>query len=709
MRVIRQVDATDCGPATLAMVLDYWGRTQSLHHLRELSGTTQAGTTLFGLQHAAKKLGLEAKGFAASLEALSSLSLPLILHWEHRHYVVLKELRPKQALIVDPALGQRWISLAELRSKWTGNVLWAKPSEAFKPGHFGGSRGFKGLIKHLTHFQGATGVLFELALGTIVLSLLSLGAPILSQILFDRVLSFGERELLYTILAAIFVLSAFQTLFGVMRSLLSSQLATGLSYRLRLGYMDHLLRLPMRVHETRLTGDLLTRFSDLSRVRSVLTHLAVRLPSTVLSLALSLGLLIVYNPKLALIALITIPFELLYLFWFSPRLRQNTQATRRKDGEVQSALLGSLEGLWALRAFGAEAWGLEKVRHHITGLMDLNWRGVVLSNSSRLVFGLLGDLGSLLVLWFGATQVLALQLTLGQLVAAYALMRSATGYISDITDTYISVQEGIVASDRLNEMLELSPEPPGAGQAWLAPLFRSIRAENLSFGYIPGHPILQQISFELPRGSYTVLLGANGSGKSTLAALLTRMFEPEEGKILWDGVWVKTVSLDSLRSHMVYLKQEVPLFYASIRENLLLGRSVLESELEEAMEAAGFSSVVDRMPEGLETMIGGESPYRLSTGERQMLGLARALLSDADLLILDEPTATLDKAREQRVVEYLARLKGKRTLLIITHREALLPPADQVLRLVDGKVRNLSGDPLPLQLAVEGRRSKVGG
>jgi ATP-binding cassette subfamily B protein len=698
MRVIRQVDATDCGPACLAMALEFWGRSESLHRLRELSGTTQAGTTLFGLQYAAQKLGLEAKGFEANLEALSHLSLPAILHWEHRHYVVLKELRPNQAMIVDPAQGQRWIALSELKTKWTGKVLWLKPSQDFKPGRFTGARGFAGLIGHLSHFQGAGGVLFELALGTIVLSLLSLGAPILSQILFDRVLSFGEHELLYSILIAIFALSGFQTLFGVMRSLLSNQLSTGLNYRLRLGYMDHLLHLPMRIHETRLTGDLLTRFSDLSRVRSVLTSLMVRLPSTLLSLVLSLGLLIVYNPKLALIALITVPFEVLYLLWFSPRLRLNTQAIRRKDGEVQSALLGSLEGLWALRAFGAEAWGLEKVRHHIAGLMDLSWRNVLLSNSSRLTFGLIGDLGSLLVLWFGATQVLALQLTLGQLVAAYALMRSATGYISNLTDTYISVQEGIVASDRLNEMLELDPEPPGAGQAWLAPLFRSIRAENLSFAYIPGQPILQQVSFELPRGSYTVLLGANGSGKSTLAALLTRMFEPETGRVLWDGVSLKKVSLDSLRAQVVYLKQEVPLFYATVRENLLLGRTVPEDELEEAMQAMGFDRVVDRMPEGLDTMIGGESPYRLSTGERQMLGLARALLSDAELLILDEPTATLDKTREQQVLEYLTRLKGKRTLLIITHREALLPPADQVLKLSDGKLRMLSGEPMPLRL-----------
>jgi ABC-type bacteriocin/lantibiotic exporter with double-glycine peptidase domain len=291
------------------------------------------------------------------------------------------------------------------------------------------------------------------------------------------------------------------------------------------------------------------------------------------------------------------------------------------------------------------------------------------------------------VLWFGATQVLALELTVGQLVAAYALMRNTMGSISEVTDSISDFQEGIVASDRLMEMLELQPEPGQARYTTLPPLRRALQVRGLRFGYLPDRPVLSDVTFELPKGSYTVLLGANGSGKSTLAALVTRLIEPQAGHVDWDDLPLAEVSLETLRKNMVYLRQEVPLFYTTLWDNLLLGHSASLEQVETLLSDLGFANVIRRLPEGLQTVIGGESPYRLSTGERQLLGLARALLSEAPVLILDEPTATLDQAREQIVVERLRKLKGKCTLLVITHRPALCEPADQILQLQDGRVQ----------------------
>lgn len=669
------------------MVLRHWGRFEPLHRLRELAGTTQAGTTLWGLVQAAKQLGLEAKGFETDLEGLKQLELPAVLHWEHNHYVVLEKLEAKRVLIADPKVGRYRLPDEQFGTKWTGKVLWLRPGETFQAGRFTGRRGLGGLLAHLAHYRGAGVALFELALGTILLGLLSLGAPILSQILFDQVLDLRQTTLLLPILAAIFLLSAFRTFFSAIRSLLSGQLTVRINYRMRLGYLNHLLRLPLRIHETRLTGDLLTRFSDLSRVRSMLSSLLVRLPATLFTLVFSFGLLLLYNVKLALVSLLTIPFQALYLVWLAPRIRQNSQAARRKEGEVESAILSSLEGLWTLKAFRAEGWVLGTTEQHIAGLMDLAWKQVVLSNTSRLIFGFLGSVGGLLVLWFGATQVLALELTVGQLVAAYALMRNTMGSISEVTDSISDLQEGIVASDRLMEMLELQPEPTQARYTTLPPLRRALQIRGLRFGYLPDRPVLSDVTFALPKGSYTVLLGANGSGKSTLAALVTRLIEPRTGHIYWDDIPLAEVSLETLRKNMVYLRQEVPLFYATLWDNLLLGHSASPGHVETLLSDLGFSNVIRRLPEGLQTVIGGESPYRLSTGERQMLGLTRALLSDAPILILDEPTATLDQAREQIVVERLRKLKGKCTLLIITHRPALCEPADQILQLQDGRVQ----------------------
>jgi ABC-type bacteriocin/lantibiotic exporter with double-glycine peptidase domain len=694
---IRQVDSTDCGPACLASILATWGRSEPLYRLRELAGTTQGGTSFLGLMRAAKKLSVTAKAFEADTEALSQLDLPAVLHWQGKHYVVLWKIRGQRALLGDPAQNKRhWVSIDELKKHWTGKLLTFKPEISFERGQFIGKRGVVGLFAHLSHFRSAIGPLIEVGLATLVLSLLGLGAPILSQILFDRVLTFRERDLLTPMLLGMFLLSAFQTVFGAARSYLAGHLSMRLDYRLHMGYLDHLLRLPLRIHETRLIGDLMARFSDLGRVKGVLSNLIISLPVSIFTLILSTILLVLYNPKLALVASINIPLQMAYLFILSPQLRQNSRKATKKSSDVQSFLLGSLEGIPTLKALSAEPWALQRGRDQVSGLLDLSAQGLGLSTVGSAVFGFLGSASSMVMLWFGATQVLGLELSLGQLVAANALMSNAVGAFAQITGMITGIQEGIVASDRLAEVLELDPETSNSDRK-LQALQQEIVVEGLRFGYTE-RPILRDVHFRLPQGSYTAFLGNNGSGKSTLAAMLARLSDPEAGRILWDGQNLAEMPTNAVRERVVYLRQEVPLFYASLRENLSLGANIPDEQLWATLAELGLAQVAKRLPEGLDTVVGGESLFKFSSGERQMLGLARALLSPADLLILDEPTATLDLEREQQVVALLTRLKGQRTMLIITHRPALIEPADQVLRLSEGVVViEPSPDPANLQ------------
>ncbi|MDW8426894.1 MAG: ATP-binding cassette domain-containing protein, partial [Meiothermus sp.] len=277
----------------------------------------------------------------------------------------------------------------------------------------------------------------------------------------------------------------------------------------------------------------------------------------------------------------------------------------------------------------------------------------------------------------------------GQLVAAYGLVQNAVGALGALSGAVLALQEGSVASDRLMEVVELEPEPEGQAQT-LPPLQNAVQIEDLSFAYLPERPLLKNLSLTLPKGSYTVLLGPNGAGKSTLAALLSRMLTPSGGCIRWDGHDLSELPPAAVRERVAYLRPEVPLFYATLRENLTLGRHLPDETLWQTLDAVGLRETARRLPEGLETTLGGDSLYRLSSGEKQMLGLARALLSGAELLILDEPTATLDPTKEAHIVELLARLKGPLTLLVITHRPALLKPADQVFYLEEGRLRPYS-------------------
>ncbi len=686
MKIFLQDDPTECGVACLRSILANYGYFSTSNQLRQATALKTSGTSLFGLQSAAKQVHFEAKALAAELEDLASLDLPCILHWDHNHYVVLWRIYKGKAFIGDPALGKnKWWVLADLNKHWTGKLLWLQPSTSFIAGHFAGKRGFAGLLEHLKQFQGLGSTLFSIGLGTFFLALLGLSAPILSQVLFDRVLTFREDQLLPYLLFGIFIVSSFQTAFGAIRGYLSNHLAMRLDYRLHLGYWDHLLHLPLRQHETRLVGDLLQRFSDLSKIRTVLTSSMIGLPSSVFSLLVSAALLITYNPTLALVAGFNIPLQLAYLFILSPILRENSRKTLTKDGEVQSFLIGSLEGLSTIKAWRSEAWAMTKGRLHIASLTQLQWRGLMLSTWGNVVFALLGSFGNMLVLWFGATQVLKLELTVGQLVAASGLMVNSVAALSSITEGIMNIQEGIVASDRLAELLEVETESD-KGLRELQPLTAHLKIQNLSFGYLPELPILKSISFHLPKGSYTAFLGANGSGKSTLATILAQMQNASSGSILWDGISLSEVAISAARERILYLRQDVPLFYATLRENISFAEDIEDSQLWAVLGSVGLEQMARRLPEGLDTVIGGESLFKLSSGERQMLGLCRALCSTADVLILDEPTATLDMERERRVVQILTQLKRTKTLFVITHRPALIEPADQVLSLEDGEV-----------------------
>jgi ABC-type bacteriocin/lantibiotic exporter with double-glycine peptidase domain len=698
MKTFLQQDPRDCGIACLRSILHFNGHRSGVDSLRQLAATTTSGTSLLGLRSAAGRLGFAAKALTAELEDLSGLELPCILHWDGTHFVILWKVQKGKALIGDPALGKNiWWTLEAVGKHWTGKFLQLQVTEQFERGNFVGQRGWAGLVQHFGQFRGSTQVLLEMGLGTLILALLGLSAPILSQVLFDRVLTFREEQLLPYLLAGIFILSGFQTAFGAVRGYISSHLAMRLDYRLHLGYWHHLLRLPLRQHETRLVGDLLQRFSDLTRIRGILSSLIVALPSSVLSLVVSVALLITYNPTLALVASVNIPLQLAYLFILSPMLRENSKRSLKKSGEVQSFLIGSLEGLSTLKAWRAEEWALLRGRQQLSESMQLGWQGMMLNTWGGVVFGLLGSLGNMLVLWFGAMQVLKLDLTVGQLVAASGLMGNALGALSGITSAVMGIQEGIVASDRLAEILEAQTESD-KGIRELLPLEKTFEVRGLKFGYLPELPILKNVSFTLQKGSYTALLGANGSGKSTLATILARMQDCLEGSLLWDGVPLSDVAAGAARERILYLRQDVPLFATTLRENLCLGADFTDQQLWAVLGAVGLEQMARRLPDGLDTQVGGESLFKLSSGEKQMLGLARALCSPADVLILDEPTATLDMERERRVVQILSQLKTRKTLLVITHRPALIEPADVVLGLEDGVVRVLEKAALGMQV-----------
>lgn len=542
------------------------------------------------------------------------------------------------------------------------------------------------LLSKLSYFRGAWNLLFQLALGTLLVSLVSLGAPLFTQILFDRVLAFQQKELLPSMLVGLVLLAVSQSTLQAVKTHLSNYLGLSLEYKLNLTYLCHLLHLPLATHRRFPVGDLLSRFRDLSTARVTLTEVLTGVPSTLLILFFSLALVFTYSTSLGLLTLLNIPVQMVYGLIVAPRIKRNSHGMLKKSAEVQSFLIHALRGLVTLKSLGAERWALYSGKRHVAENADITFQYIGLANTSNAVFTLLASFCGLLLLWYGAGLVLEQQLTVGQLIAAYGLSVNAATAISALSGNLASLYEGAVASERLDQILMLPDEQLQEGHPEiLAPLSSTFEARDIRFSYSPGREVLTKASFTLTRGTCTALVGANGVGKSTLGMILAGLIEPEGGEILWDGVSLKGMSPQTIRRRVAYMAAEVPVFWSTLRENLLLGNPVPESTLHRVVSELGMERILAKLPQGLDTELGGESSPHFSSGELQLIGVARMLLCEADLLILDEPTSALDFEREAMVVGSLRSLSGKRTLLVITHRPALLKIADQTIELKDGE------------------------
>lgn len=546
-------------------------------------------------------------------------------------------------------------------------------------------RGIPGLLSKLSYFRGMWSLLLQLALGMLLISLVSLGAPLFTQILFDRVLTFQQQELLPGMLVGLVLLAVFQSVLQAVKTHLSSYLGLNLEYRLNLTYLRHLLHLPLTSHRRFPVGDLLSRFHDLTTVRVTLTEVLTGVPSTLLTLLFSLALVFTYSTPLGMLTLLNVPVQMVYGLVVAPRIKRNSRRMLKKSAEVQSFLIHALRGLATLKSLGGERWALYSGKRHIAENADVTFQHMGLANTSNAVFTLLAGFCGLLLLWYGAGLVLEQQLSVGQLIAAYGLSVNAAAAMSALSGNLASLYEGAVASERLDQILTLPGEQPQGGRSQtLDPLSGTLEARDICFSYSPGREVLTKASLTLTRGTCTALVGANGAGKSTLGMILAGLAEPEGGEVLWDGASLEGLSPTTIRRRVAYMAAEVPVFWSTLRENLLLGNPVPESTLHRVVGELGMERILAKLPQGLDTELGGESSPHFSSGELQMIGVARMLLSEADVLVLDEPTSALDFEREAVVIEALSSLAGRRTLLVITHRPALLKIAEQTVELKDG-------------------------
>jgi ATP-binding cassette, subfamily B, bacterial len=539
---------------------------------------------------------------------------------------------------------------------------------------------------------------FAVALvGVIATSLVALMKPWPLKFLIDDVLQVGNDgarpdspgTIILAIAAAIVGIALLQGLFNYLKEFFLSAASFRVAFALRRALFAHIQRLSLTFHDKQRTGDMITRvMNDVTKVQELVTDkLVVDGLSSVLQCAGMLVVMLVIDWRLGLIAVAWAPLIVLTSTHFRRRIKDQEQEVRQTEGDVASLTQETISSIRVVKAFGREGHTVERFEEQTGQMTEINVKVARLEALYSWLVTFFTALGLAALVSFGAYQVLAGALSAGTLVVFIQYMRDLQSPLNTLSKLWTKLAKVMVRAERIVEVLKEKPtveERPGARRA---PRFRGhVRFDGVSFGYDPEEPVLRDVSLDVEPGRTAAVVGATGAGKSTLTSLLMRLYDPIEGAVLIDGHDVREYKGDSVVDQISVVLQESLLFQTSIQENIAYGDPKASFEdIREAARAAYCLEFIEQLPNGFETVV-GERGGTLSGGQRQRIAIARAVIRDAPILILDEPTTGLDAESEEIVMRALEHLTVGRTTLMIAHKLSTVRRADKIYVLEGGEI-----------------------
>ncbi|MBF2028235.1 MAG: peptidase domain-containing ABC transporter [Oscillatoriales cyanobacterium C42_A2020_001] len=688
--VVLQHNEADCGAACLGAIAKHYGLSLTLNRLREAVGTGQQGTTLLGLQRGADALGFNARSVRAApqiVERLEEAPLPAIIHWQGNHWVVLYGRRKDQYVVADPAVGVRYLSRQALCEGWLDWVmLLLEPDPArFNPGEKGDRPGvWQNFARRIWSYRTLLGQVLVLNL---VLGLLSIATPFLIQVLTDDVLVRGDLKLLNAVVLAVIVLNLFSSGLGYVQANLTAYFAQKLELGLVLEFGRAILRLPLTYYETHRSGEVVSRLRDIQALNQLVAQVVIGLPGQVFIALVSLGFMLVLSWKLAIAALILAALMTLSTVAFLPTLQQRTRSLIVLDADNQGVLVETFKGALTLKTSTAETQFWEELQSRFGRLANLSFRTNQIGINNTIFSSLVSGIGTVGLLWFGSRLVISQEMSIGQLLAFSSLNVNFTSLISTgvrFVDEFARVR---TAAERLAEVADHPSEAGGTIKPSVvmeadAPL----QCDRVSFHYPGRVELLDSFSLTIPGGKVVALIGKSGCGKSTLAKLLAGLYSPQSGNVRVGQYNLADLGLECVRQQIVLVPQEAHFWGRSLIENFQLGNPAVSfEEIVKVCRLTGADEFISRLPDKYQTVL-GEFGANLSGGQRQRLAIARALLHQPAVLILDESTASLDIESEAFVLDQVLAYRAGKTTVLISHRPQVIQRADWIVQLDQGKV-----------------------
>lgn len=695
----RQHDQSDCGVACLASAIGYFGGTVRLERLRELSGTTQEGTTLLGLHQAAEALALDSGAYEASMEDLKGLDRPCILHvvkdGRRQHYLLSYgyDAEAGDFLVADPASGVERMKPGTIEEMWQSRALLAlAPTDEFEAE--ADTRRSRWAWAWALVYDDLNILFVAAALGLLI-SVLGLSTAIFSQRLIDEILPSGSATRLGVALGLLGVLLLGKNGLAYLRGRFLVRQTRNFNTRIIGYFYNALLRLPQPFFFNRKVGDLVARMNDTRRLQRAVTNVLGDRMIDVIMILVSLAAIFAYAWPLGLVATAALPLFGVLAWRYHTPIVDAQQKVMEAHAANESNYVNTIEGLATVKANNRESWFSTLTRavygHYQDQIYALGRIGV----RFHLWIETCGTAVQVGVLALASVLVLRDALALGVLVAVFQMTGLLVPAARRVATTNVQLQEARVAFDRMYAFTSIETEydPEAEHQKADPSPFESLEVRHLAFRF-PGHErLLRDVSFTVERGEIVTLMGESGSGKSTLLHLLQRFYEPEDGTLIVNGdLGWDEVSIPKWRSLLGVMPQEPEMFNGTLAENVALEGLEDESDVQAVVDVCrhyGFHEYFVDFPQAYATVLGEEGTI-LSGGQRQLVTLARALYRAPELLLLDEPTASMDREMEQFVLGLLEDLASEKAILTATHRARSAKSADRICILEAGKINERS-------------------
>lgn len=636
------------------------------------------------LLRAAKHLGLKAGRMTVRWDKLPTLPLPAMVRRTDGRYLVLAKADEQKVLVQDPVEARPLVlSRDRFQALWSGEALLFTKRAHLRPQDL--KFDFTWFIPAIVKYRKLLG---EVLIASFVLQLFGLLTPLFTQVVIDKVLVHRGFTTLHVLAIGMVALVIFEAVLGGLRTYLFAHTTNRIDVGLGAQLFRHILALPLAYFEARRVGDTVARVRELEHIRQFLTSNSVTVVLDLFFMAVFLAVMWLYSPMLTLVVAASLPFYAGLSLLITPAIRARLHEKFNRGAENQAFLVETVTGIQTVKAMAVEPPLQRRWDEQLAGYVRASFRATNLITIAGQVATAVQKLTTVAILWVGAYRVIGGELSIGQLIAFNMLAAQVTGPLLRLVNLWQEFQQVGISVQRLGDVLNAQPEPSyNPNRTTLPRVAGRVSFEDVTFRYRPDGPeVLRKVSFVVEPGQVVGLVGRSGSGKSTIAKLIQRLYVPERGRVLVDGVDLAQVDPAWLRRHVGVVLQENFLFNRSVRDNIALtdpGSSM--ERVIQAAKLAGAHEFILELPEGYDTVI-GEQGCSLSGGQRQRIAIARALIADPRILIFDEATSALDYESEAVIQRNMALIAKGRTVIIIAHRLSTVRPVHRIYVVERGEI-----------------------